>query len=85
MIQHPKKPNSAHRKVARIRLTTGGYVTAIIPGEGHNLQAHSSVMIRGGRVRDRPGVNHKVRRGVLDCAPSVGRKHKRSKYGMRRL
>ena len=85
MVQHPKKPNSAHRKVARIRLTTGGYVTAQIPGEGHNLQTHSTVLIRGGRVRDRPGVNHRIIRGVHDAAACSNRTRQRSKYGMPRM
>lgn len=76
----PKKPNSALRKVARVRLTNGMEVTAYIPGEGHNLQEHSVVMIRGGRVKDLPGVRYHIVRGVLDTA-GVERKQQRSKYG----
>jgi len=76
----PKKPNSALRKVARVRLTNGQEVTAYIPGEGHNLQEHSVVMIRGGRVKDLPGVRYHIVRGVLDTA-GVQRKQQRSKYG----
>jgi small subunit ribosomal protein S12 len=79
--QTPKKPNSALRKVARIRLTNGKEVTAYIPGIDHNLQEHSTVMVRGGRVRDLPGVRYHVVRGVLDCAGVEGRKQGRSKYG----
>ena len=81
--QTPKKPNSALRKVARVRLTNGMEVTAYIPGEGHNLQEHSSVLIRGGRVRDLPGVRYHVVRGVLDTAGVQDRKRSRSKYGTR--
>jgi len=77
----PKKPNSALRKVARVRLTTGQEVTAYIPGEGHNLQEHSVVLIRGGRVKDLPGVRYHVVRGSLDTAGVSGRKQGRSKYG----
>lgn len=77
----PKKPNSALRKVARVRLTNGMEVTAYIPGEGHNLQEHSVVMIRGGRVKDLPGVRYHVVRGVLDAGGVEGRKTQRSKYG----
>lgn len=77
----PKKPNSALRKIARVRLTNGMEVTAYIPGIGHNLQEHSIVMIRGGRVRDLPGVRYHVVRGVLDTAGVDGRKRGRSKYG----
>ena len=80
----PKKPNSALRKVARIRLTNGMDVTAYIPGEGHNLQEHSVVMIRGGRVKDLPGVRYHIVRGVLDTAGVDGRKQQRSKYGSKR-
>lgn len=76
----PKKPNSALRKVARVRLTNGQEVTAYIPGEGHNLQEHSVVVIRGGRVKDLPGVRYHIIRGVLDTA-GVQRKQQRSKYG----
>jgi len=80
----PKKPNSALRKVARVRLTNGMEVTAYIPGEGHNLQEHSVIMIRGGRVRDLPGVRYHVVRGVLDTGGVEGRKQGRSKYGAKR-
>ena len=79
----PKKPNSALRKVCRVRLSTGTEVTAYIPGEGHNLQEHSAVLIRGGRVRDLPGVRYHVVRGVLDTAGVQDRKRGRSKYGTR--
>ena len=79
--QTPKKPNSALRKVARVRLTNGMQVTAYIPGEGHNLQEHSVVLIRGGRVRDLPGVRYHVVRGTLDTAGVEDRKRGRSKYG----
>ena len=78
--QTPKKPNSALRKVCRVRLTNGMEVTAYIPGEGHNLQEHSIVVLRGGRVKDLPGVRYHVVRGVLDTT-GVGRKQQRSKYG----
>jgi small subunit ribosomal protein S12 len=77
----PKKPNSALRKVARVRLTNGMEVTAYIPGEGHNLQEHSIVLVRGGRVKDLPGVRYHIVRGVLDAAGVEGRKQQRSKYG----
>ena len=80
----PKKPNSALRKVARIRLTNGFEVTSDIPGEGHNLQEHSVVMIRGGRVKDLPGVRYHVIRGTLDTQGVVDRKQRRSKYGAKR-
>ena len=80
----PKKPNSALRKIARIRLTNGFEVTAYIPGEGHNLQEHSVVMIRGGRVKDLPGVRYHVIRGTLDCEGVQDRKSARSKYGSER-
>ena len=80
----PKKPNSALRKVARVRLTNGMEVTAYIPGEGHNLQEHSVVIIRGGRVKDLPGVRYHVVRGILDAAGVEGRKKERSKYGAKR-
>ena len=82
--QTPKKPNSAIRKVARVRLTNGMEVTAYIPGEGHNLQEHSVVLIRGGRVRDLPGVRYHVVRGVLDTQGVDGRKQGRSKYGAKK-
>ena len=78
--QTPKKPNSALRKVARVRLSNGMEVTAFIPGEGHNLQEHSSVLIRGGRVPDLPGVRYHIVRGVLDTAGVENRKRSRSKY-----
>lgn len=77
----PKKPNSALRKVARVRLTSGFEVTAYIPGIGHNLQEHSMVLIRGGRVKDLPGCRYHVVRGTLDAAGVKDRKHSRSKYG----
>jgi len=77
----PKKPNSALRKVARVRLTNGMEVTAYIPGEGHNLQEHSVVIIRGGRVKDLPGVRYHIVRGILDTTGVEGRKQQRSKYG----
>ena len=80
----PKKPNSALRKVARVRLTNGMEVTTYIPGEGHNLQEHSVVLIRGGRVRDLPGVRYHVLRGVLDTQGVKDRKQSRSKYGAKR-
>ncbi|KAI8902213.1 hypothetical protein BC833DRAFT_574144 [Globomyces pollinis-pini] len=80
----PKKPNSAQRSVARVRLSTGKVVIAYIPGEGHNLQEHSVVLVRGGRVSDCPGVRYKVVRGALDCQGVVGRKTSRSKYGTKR-
>lgn len=80
----PKKPNSALRKVARVRLTNGQEVTAYIPGEGHNLQEHSVVLIRGGRVRDLPGVRYHIIRGILDTTGVENRKQQRSKYGAKR-
>jgi small subunit ribosomal protein S12 len=80
----PKKPNSALRKVARVRLSNGKEITAYIGGEGHNLQEHSIVLVRGGRVRDLPGVRYHIVRGTLDCAGVEGRKQGRSKYGSRR-
>lgn len=80
----PKKPNSALRKVARVRLTTGDEVTAYIGGEGHNLQEHSVVLVRGGRVKDLPGVRYHVVRGTLDCAGVSGRHQGRSKYGTKK-
>lgn len=82
--QTPKKPNSALRKVARVRLTNGMEVTAYIGGEGHNLQEHSVVLVRGGRVRDLPGVRYHVVRGALDTSGVEGRKRGRSKYGTAR-
>ena len=80
----PKKPNSALRKVARVRLTNGIEVTAYIPGEGHNLQEHSIVLIRGGRVKDLPGVRYHIIRGTLDTAGVGDRKQSRSKYGVKK-
>jgi small subunit ribosomal protein S12 len=77
----PKKPNSALRKVARVRLSNGKEITAYIPGEGHNLQEHSIVLVRGGRVRDLPGVRYKIIRGVLDTLGVADRKQARSRYG----
>jgi small subunit ribosomal protein S12 len=82
--QTPKKPNSALRKVARVRLTNGIEVTAYIPGEGHNLQEHSIVLIRGGRVKDLPGVRYHIIRGVLDTSGVEGRRKSRSKYGAKK-
>ena len=82
--QTPKKPNSALRKVARVRLTNQIEVTSYIPGEGHNLQEHSLVLIRGGRVKDLPGVRYHVVRGTLDTTGVQGRKQSRSKYGAKR-
>jgi small subunit ribosomal protein S12 len=80
----PKKPNSALRKVARVRLTSGVEVTAYIPGEGHNLQEHSIVLVRGGRVKDLPGVRYKIIRGTLDTSGVRDRKQARSRYGAKR-
>ncbi|MBS0655216.1 MAG: 30S ribosomal protein S12 [Verrucomicrobia bacterium] len=80
----PKKPNSALRKVAWVRLSTGQEVIAYIGGEGHNLQEHSIVLVRGGRVKDLPGVRYHIVRGVLDCAPVKDRKKSRSKYGAKK-
>ena len=80
----PKKPNSALRKVCRVRLSNGIEITAYIPGEGHNLQEHSIVLVRGGRVRDLPGVRYKVIRGTLDAAGVKTRKQARSRYGAKR-
>lgn len=80
----PKKPNSALRKVCRVRLVNGMEVTAYIPGVGHNLQEHSMVLLRGGRVRDLPGVRYKVIRAALDCAAVDNRKQARSRYGAKR-
>ena len=80
----PKKPNSALRKVARVRLTNGFEVTSYIPGEGHNLQEHSVVLIRGGRVKDLPGVRYHVIRGTLDTQGVADRRQRRSKYGAKR-
>ena len=80
----PKKPNSALRKIARVRLSNGKEITAYIPGEGHNLQEHSIVLVRGGRVKDLPGVRYHIVRGVLDCTGVDGRRRSRSKYGAKR-
>jgi len=80
----PKKPNSALRKIARVRLTTGIEVTAYIPGEGHNLQEHSIVLVRGGRVKDLPGVRYHIVRGTLDASGVNQRRRSRSKYGAKR-
>lgn len=82
--QTPKKPNSALRKVARVKLSNGMEVTAYIPGEGHNLQEHSVVLIRGGRVKDLPGVRYHIVRGVLDAQGVQNRKQERSKYGAKK-
>ena len=82
--QTPKKPNSALRKIARVRLTNGKEVTAYIPGEGHNLQEHSIVLVRGGRVRDLPGVRYHIIRGALDATGVDDRRRSRSKYGTKR-
>lgn len=80
----PKKPNSALRKIARVRLTTGIEVTSYIPGEGHNLQEHAIVLVRGGKVKDLPGVRYHIVRGALDTAGVANRKKSRSKYGAKR-
>lgn len=80
----PKKPNSALRKVARVRLSSGIEVSAYIPGEGHNLQVHSMVLVRGGRVKDLPGVRYKIVRGALDTQGVKGRKQARSRYGAKK-
>ena len=80
----PKKPNSALRKIARVRLTTGIEVTSYIPGEGHNLQEHSIVLVRGGRVKDLPGVRYHIVRGTLDTSGVTDRRQSRSKYGAKR-
>ena len=82
--QTPKKPNSALRKIARVRLSNGKEITAHIPGEGHNLQEHSVVLVRGGRVRDLPGVRYHILRGTLDTSGVDGRSQSRSKYGSKR-
>ena len=84
MTQTPRKPNSALRKVARVRLTNGSEVGAYIPGEGHNLQEHSVVLVRGGRVKDLPGFRYKVVRGTLDASGVGDRRQSRSKYGAKR-
>jgi small subunit ribosomal protein S12 len=80
----PKKPNSALRKIARVRLSNGKEITAYIPGEGHNLQEHSIVLVRGGRVKDLPGVRYHIIRGVLDTVGVENRRRSRSKYGLKR-
>lgn len=80
----PKKPNSAIRKVARVKLTSGFEITAYIPGEGHSLQEHSIVLVRGGRVKDLPGVRYKIIRGALDCTGVKDRQKSRSKYGAKK-
>ena len=80
----PKKPNSALRKIARVRLSNNREITAYIPGEGHNLQEHSIVLVRGGRVRDLPGVRYHIIRGTLDAGGVEGRKQQRSKYGQKK-
>ncbi len=80
----PKKPNSALRKIARVRLTNGAEVTSYIPGEGHNLQEHSVVLVRGGRVKDLPGIRYKIIRGALDAQGVENRKKARSRYGVKR-
>jgi len=82
--QTPKKPNSALRKIARVRLTNGEEITAYIPGEGHNLQEHSMVLVRGGRVKDLPGVRYHIIRGTLDCLGVDKRNRGRSKYGCKK-
>ncbi len=81
MTRTPKKPNSALRKIARVRLSNGNEITGYIPGEGHNLQEHSIVLVRGGRVRDLPGVKYHIVRGTLDTSGVEGRRRGRSKYG----
>ena len=82
--QTPKKPNSALRKIARVRLSNNREITAYIPGEGHNLQEHSIVLVRGGRVRDLPGVRYHIIRGTLDASGVDGRRQQRSKYGVKK-
>ena len=84
MTRTPKKPNSALRKVAKVRLTNGQEIIAYIPGEGHNLQEHSIVLVRGGRVKDLPGVRYHIVRGTLDSLRVDGRRRSRSKYGAKR-
>jgi len=83
MTRTPKKPNSAMRKIARVRLSNGREITAYIPGEGHNIQPHSIVLVRGGRVRDLPGVRYHIVRGTLDVSGVEGRRQSRSKYGVK--
>ena len=82
---YAERPNSAQRKVARVKLANGREVTAYIPGEGHNLQEHSTVLIQGGRRKDLPGIHYKVIRGVFDCKPVTNRRTSRSKYGMAQI
>lgn len=84
MILKPKKPNSALRKCARVRLTNGSVISALIPGEGHNLQEHHVVLVRGGRVQDLPGVKYKLIRGAFDLAPVANKTQKRSKFGVKK-
>ena len=84
MIRNPKKPNSAQRKVAKIRLSNGEIVVCYIPGEGHNLQEHGTVLVRGGRVKDLPGVRYHTIRGTLDTSGVASRKQRRSKYGAKK-
>lgn len=84
MTRTPKKPNSAVRKVTKVRLTNGNEIIAYIPDEGHNLQEHSQVLVRGGRVKDLPGVRYHVVRGTLDCQGVAKRRRSRSKYGVKR-
>ena len=84
LIRKPRKPNSALRKVAKFKLTNGKIITAYIPGEGHSLQEHSIVLVRGGRVKDLPGVRYKIIRGALDCTGVKNRNQSRSKYGARK-
>lgn len=83
-IVSPKKPNSADRKVAKVRLTTGSEIIAYIPGEGHSIQEHSLLLIRGGRVKDLPGVRYKIIRGALDCSGVKNRMRSRSKFGSKK-
>jgi small subunit ribosomal protein S12 len=85
LTKHPKKPNSANRKVARVRLTSNELITAYVPGEGHNLQQHSSVLVRGGRVKDLPGVKYHLIRGIFDLPGVDNRVTSRSKYGTSKL
>lgn len=83
-VRSPKKPNSALRKVAKVEISNGRVVIAYIPGEGHNLQEHSTVLLKGGRTKDLPGVQYKILRGCFDCSAVVKRKNSRSKYGTKR-
>lgn len=83
-VINPKKPNSAKRKVARLKLTTNKEITAYIPGESHTITEHSSILIRGGKTKDLPGLKYKVVRGVLDATPVEGRRSSRSKYGVKK-